>query len=275
MSVDLGGGENRLNLANVANTGTVSNVETLVGGTGVDHITLGSGLTNASIDLGGGGDTLTLSNLATSATVANVATITGGTGTDAITLGSAMVNGSVDLGSGHDTLTLGAYTNHVSVADVQTIMGGAGNDFITVTSGGAAMISGGAGVNQVWGHAAADVFVFDQSAVGNFTTVMNFDQADGNKIGLDISGNSTLTGNAYDVSALTNGVNIEAVATSAARHATTLTTGGHGGFLYEQDTGELYYSANGNFTGGGTLVGVITTDGVTPWTYNFASFQGV
>ena len=137
------------------------------------------------------------------------------------------------------------------------------------------MIDGGAGVNEVTGHAAADIFVFDQNSAGNFTTIMNFNQGGGNKIGLDISGSSTLTGNTYDVSSLTNGVNIEAVATSLVRHATTLTTGGHGGFLYEQDTGELYYSANGNFTGGGTLVGVITTDGVTPWTYNFGSFQGI
>jgi len=80
------------------------------------------------------------------------------------------------------------------VSNVETVFGKAGNDFITVSSGGAAMIDAGGGVNQVTGHAAADIFVFDQNSVGNFTTVMNFDQADGNKIGLDISGSSTLTG---------------------------------------------------------------------------------
>jgi len=186
-----------------------------------------------------------------------------------------MVNGSVDLGAGHDTLTLGDFTNHISVANVETVVGGGGMNFITVTSGAAAVIDAGANVNEVWGHAAADVFVFDQDSAGNFTTIMNFNQGAGNKIGLDLSGNAAFAGKAYDVSSLTNGVNIEAVADSTVRHATTLTTGGHGGFLYEQDTGQLYYSANGNFTGGGTLVGVITTDGVTPWTYNFGSFQSI
>ena len=36
MSIDLGAGANKLTLANVANTGTVSNVNTLIGGTGAD-----------------------------------------------------------------------------------------------------------------------------------------------------------------------------------------------------------------------------------------------
>ena len=36
MSVDLKAGANKLTLANGANTGTVSNVDTLIGGTGVD-----------------------------------------------------------------------------------------------------------------------------------------------------------------------------------------------------------------------------------------------
>ena len=137
------------------------------------------------------------------------------------------------------------------------------------------MIDAGGGVNQVTGHAAADVFVFDQNGAGDYTTIMNFNPAAGNRMGLDITGASTLPGGAYDVSALTNGVNIEAVATAAIRHATTLPTGGHGGFLYEQDTGALYYSPNGAFAGGGTLIGVITTNGAAPWSYNFGGFQGI
>ena len=51
MSVDLGGGTNKLTLANGANTGTVSNVETLIGGTGTDVVTLGSSMANGSVEL--------------------------------------------------------------------------------------------------------------------------------------------------------------------------------------------------------------------------------
>ena len=47
MRVDLGAGTDKLTLANVANTGTVTNVETMVGGTGADTITLAASVTNA------------------------------------------------------------------------------------------------------------------------------------------------------------------------------------------------------------------------------------
>ena len=80
----------KLTLANGANTGTVKNIETLIGGTGADTITLGAAATNASIDLGAGSDTLTFGNFTNTATVANTETITGGTGTDTITLATAL-----------------------------------------------------------------------------------------------------------------------------------------------------------------------------------------
>ena len=83
-----------------------ANVETLIGGTGDDTITLGAAAASASIDLGAGNDTLTFGNFANSATVANVETITGGTGADTITLGTALTTAmSVDLGTGANKLT--------------------------------------------------------------------------------------------------------------------------------------------------------------------------
>ena len=276
MSVSLGSGASSLTLGNFTNNGTVSHVETLVGGTGTDTITLGSAITHGSIDLGGGADTLTFGAFTNSATVANVDTITGASGADSITLNTAIVGGTVDLGAGSDTLTLGGFTNHVSVSNVETVLGGSGNDTIVVSSGSAADIVGGGGVNQVYGHSVADVFVFNQDSNGNYTTVMNFDQAHGNKIGLDTTGAMSSGHAAYVLNgSLVNGSNITSVANFAALEATTLSTGGKGGFVYEQDTGQLFYSANGHFSTGGTLVGVITTDGSTPWTYNFGSFQTV
>ena len=105
MSVDLGGGKSKLTLANGANTGTVSNVDTLIGGTGTDTITLLTAMSNGSVSLGSRRDTLTLANAANSVTIANVETILGGTGSDTITLGAAVSNASIDLGTGTDTLT--------------------------------------------------------------------------------------------------------------------------------------------------------------------------
>ena len=43
MSVDLGAGSDKLTLGAFANTGTVTNVETVAGGSGADTITLASG----------------------------------------------------------------------------------------------------------------------------------------------------------------------------------------------------------------------------------------
>ena len=55
--------------------------------------------------------------------------------------------------------------------------------------------------------------------------------------------------------------------------ATTLANGGDGAFVYQQDEGNLYYSADGDFSGGGTLVAVINAAGGTPWTYDIAGFM--
>jgi hypothetical protein len=65
---------------------------------------------------------------------------------------------------------------------------------------------------------------------------------------------------------ITNGVNITSGSTSTAVNL------GQAGFFYDTDDGKLYYSSNGDFSGGGTLVGTITTNGSTAWTYDATKF---
>ena len=165
-----------------------------------------------------------------------------------------MVNGSVDLGAGNDTLTLANFTNRVSVANTETILGGSGNDTIILTGNIAATVIGGAGLNFITGNTGADQFVFDQNSYGNYSILTNFSATNGDKIALDTTGSGILSGNTYDLggAALTAGKDLADVANVAARLATTLANGGKGGFVYEQDTGELFYSGNGSFAGGGT-----------------------
>jgi len=107
--------------------------------------------------------------------------------------------------------------------------------------------------------------------------VENFSAAKGDKIALDTTGSETLTNDTYNLggAALALNVDLADVTNAAGRIATTLNNGGNGGFVYEQDTGGLYYSANGSFAGGGTLIGVITTNGSTAWTFNASSFTQV
>ncbi len=207
----------------------------------------------------------------------NVATLVGGTGNDTVTLGGALINGSVDLGSGSDTLNLANFTNRVSVANTETVHGGSGSDTIMLTGSVAATVIGGAGMNFLSGNSGADRFVFDQNSYGNLTTVLNFSASNGDKIALDTTASNTLCGNTYDLGAtgLILNTDLADVANVTARLATTWSNGGKGAFVYEQDTGELFYSSNGRFIGGGTLIGSVTTDGAKPWAFDASCFVQV
>ena len=66
---DLGAGNDTLMLVNGTNIASVSNTETVTGGSGNDSITLGAAASNASIDLGAGNDALTLGAFANTATI--------------------------------------------------------------------------------------------------------------------------------------------------------------------------------------------------------------
>jgi len=187
------------------------------------------------------------------------------------------VNGNVDLGAGSDVLQLANFTNLVSVANTETTFGGSGNDTVILTGSNASMVVGGAGMNFITGNSAADQFVLDQNSAGNYSTDLNFSTAKGDKIALDTTGSAILATNTYDLggAALVDGTNLKAVADAATRLTINEATGGKGGFVYQQNTGELYYSSNGSFAGGGTLIGVIDSSSNVPWTYNANSFTQV
>ena len=279
-SIDLVSGNDTLTFGNFSNTATVANVGTVIGGTGADSVTLTGALTTSmSVNLTGGADKLTLSAAGGNAgTVKNVETLIGGTGNDAITLGTAVINGSVDLGSGSDTLKLANFTNRVSVTSTETVVGGAGDDTVILTGSNTSTVIGGGGMNFITGNAGADQFVLDQNGVGDISSILNFSTAKLDKIALDTTLSSTLGVNAYDLggAALVDGTNLKAVADAAARLGTTeATTNSKGGFVYQQDTGELYYSGDGAFAGGGTLIGVIDGSSSVPWVYNASSFLQV
>ncbi len=89
-AIDLGSGNDKLTLADATNTGSISNVETLIGGTGADTITVSTQLSKGSIDLGDGTDKLTLGTAANLVTVSNVESIVGGSNADTITLATVL-----------------------------------------------------------------------------------------------------------------------------------------------------------------------------------------
>ena len=147
-------------------------------------------------------------------------------------------------------LTLAGGTNKVSVTDTATVLGGSGNDTIVLTGSNATLVVGGGGVNFITGNSGADTFVFNQDSAGNTPPFSTSARRTRIRSALDTTGSSTLAGNIYNLggAALINGTDLKDVANAAARMATVLTNGGNGAFVYEQDTGALYYSANGSFS---------------------------
>ena len=149
--------------ANTA-TLTLTSVESLVGGTGNDTITLGSVITGLTFNGNGGTDSLTLADGGgNSVTTSLVASVTGGTGNDTIVgLGS---NIAITAGRGADTITggtLGANTTFnfasgdssnstasisVSSSQLDTITNWLSGDQIVATSSGGLSIHTNSGVS--------------------------------------------------------------------------------------------------------------------------------
>ena len=64
------------------------------------------------------------------------------------------------------------------------------------------MLVGGGGFGpSEQATSSADVFVFDKDSAGDYSMVMNFSEASGNKIGLDTNNSETLTGDTYSLMA--------------------------------------------------------------------------
>ncbi len=105
----------------------------------------------------------------------------------------------------------------------------------------------------------------------------NFSSGQGDMIALDTTDSAVLGVNAFDIGTggIVDGVDLTNVADATARLAASLSNGGKGGFVYQEDTGGLYYSADGSFSGGGVLIGTITTNGTAAWAYDANSFMQV
>jgi Ca2+-binding RTX toxin-like protein len=238
-------------------------------------ITLAAAADHAVVDLGAGTDRLTLGNFANTATIANVETIVGGSLADLVTLTSALTSAcSINLGAGADTLRLANLTNTGTISNVETIAGGSGSDTIVLGGSVAATVIGGGGINFITGGSGGDTFVLDQASSNAYSVVRNF--GTGDRIALDIKSVSTFGTDIYNLggASLADGTTIIKVADDAGRLAARLNNGS-GAFVYQQNTGVLYYSATGNFSRGGTEIGQVTTNGITAWTYDASRFVAV
>jgi Ca2+-binding RTX toxin-like protein len=158
ITVDGGSGADTLNLDSDGTDGvaTVSTVETINGGAGVDQITATNVGGSLSISGNAGNDKITATNANSifvdggndndtiSATVAASITVNGGSGDDSIVADNVGGVITVDGGTGVDTITVG--TNSPLDAAVQ---GGAQGDVITVHAQHSAFVVGDTGLTLV------------------------------------------------------------------------------------------------------------------------------
>lgn len=218
--------------------------DTISGGAGNDQLFGGAG--HDLIDGGAGNDKiLDDSGNNTISDTAGNANITTGSGSDAITTGSGndkIIAGdgsnTIASGAGNDNIVTGSGADQISAGDGNDkvtagngnnlVMGGAGNDTI-VSGSGSDRLNGGTGADKLTGGAGADVFVFDNLAIGGKDTIMDFNAAE-DVIAFDVDVFTALAGGVVAENFV-----IGKAALEADDHLVLDTMGG-----------KLYYDADGN-----------------------------
>jgi VCBS repeat-containing protein len=145
LSIDMGGGNDNVNLANGSNSVSVTNVENLnasdfaAGSISNDTLTLLNDVSGLSVNLANGINTLNLAAGVNSFTnIFNVDTINGTASDDTLTVGNGLFTAtndlSIDLGAGNDTLTVGSTFLNAALHNVEHLVGSGGDDFYSLTN---------------------------------------------------------------------------------------------------------------------------------------------
>ncbi|MBP0573870.1 hypothetical protein J8J27_24530, partial [Mycobacterium tuberculosis] len=109
----------KLTLGNFLNTLTVSNAETVAGGSSTDLVTLGQAEAGGFYDLGAGTDRLVFNADGATVTVANIETITGSAAADKVTVSGTVTAAIINLGAGADSVTLNGASSGVTLQGVE------------------------------------------------------------------------------------------------------------------------------------------------------------
>ena len=145
MSIDMGGGNDTVNLANGSNSLSVTNVENLngsdfaAGSVSNDTLTLLNDVSGLSVNLANEINTLNLAAGVNAFTnVFSVDTINGTASDDTLTIGNGLFTNandlSIDLGAGNDTLAFGNTFLNAALHNVEHLVGSSSDDFYTLTN---------------------------------------------------------------------------------------------------------------------------------------------
>lgn len=203
LDIDLGGGSDIMQLGPGNNTGSVRNVEVLLGNSGSDLITIEGAQSGSFVNLGAGADTVFV-NGGGPVSVTNVERVLGGARNDHVILTDTIANAIVlDLGGGRDILELAAPGNTVSVRNVETILGSSGADSVTLLTGladGLVDLGGGADVLRMSN-------LGNQATIRGAETVLGFGGVDDITLEAAPSGSWVDLGSGADILRLANGTN--------------------------------------------------------------------
>jgi Ca2+-binding RTX toxin-like protein len=156
------------------------------------------------------------------------------------TIGGNSGDNHVSGGEGNDTLSGGGGSDTLSGDDgTDLLSGGGGNDMLAGGAGddllqgdgGRDRLDGGSGADTLTGGAGADTFVFSVASPGAADTITDFSHDEGDRMALSVSAFTAL-GSAGVLTSRAFVVGTEA--TTAAQH-----------LIYSQQTGELWYDADG------------------------------
>ncbi len=168
-TIDLGSGSDKLTLGAFANTLTVSNVETLVGGALADTVTLATAISATdSIDLGCRLRQADARRLRQHRHGLERRDPDRRHGRRHHHPRSIISKGSIDLGDGTDKIVLGNFDNTVTISNVESIVGGGKNDTVTL----AAELTGSSSIDLGVGKDSLTLGNFDNAgSVSNVETL--------------------------------------------------------------------------------------------------------
>ena len=148
------------------------------------------------------------------------------------------------LGAGSEVEQLSA-ADQTSTGSL-TLIGNAGANRV-IGNNGANILAGGDGNDVLIGLGGADTFSFSNFGAANADTIQDFSKAQGDKIQLVNSAGA-------DFDAITGTGTLTAAQFTTGTAATT----GDQRIIYDQDTGRIFYDADGNGAGAAQLVAQLT-----------------
>jgi hypothetical protein len=171
IDIDLAVGNDRVSLDNYMNTLTISNVESISGGTANDILTIDTETTGGSFSLGAGNDSMTFTDGLT-ATFTAIETVVGSAESDSITLTANYQSANIDGGADFDYVYFAA-AGTAMISNVEVIIGGAGTNVVILSGSAAASIDLGTGddkvtlsdgIQGVSGGTGADQFIWTNAS---------------------------------------------------------------------------------------------------------------